>query len=391
MRRALRILGYLAFTALTSFLLLEAALIALEPHLPLGDVEYDRELGFRMRPGRGDANRFGFNDWDYPLTPEPGVFRILVVGDSFSWAGGREGNYTAMLESFFERHFGSHRVDVINSGYPGTHTGEQLAMLRKYGLAYQPDLVLLGFFVGNDFVDADPNRKRIVVAGSFVDIDTRRELVLWGRPIVWRSRAWTMLSQWRLVSAELRAARAERAREEARYRADRPRGREAPDEQAPQFSEKRFVNIERGRLAFCRKQERRSDRSGRVEYIERSVAEMHDLLRERGIAFRVAIYPDEYQVDETLLQQVLDDEGLVRDDYDLRCQQRLLRRMLEAREIPFVDLTRTFVEKSAEGRRLYLPRNTHWNRDGNWLAARVLFRDLLPVVESALAARPVAR
>jgi hypothetical protein len=26
---------------------------------------------------------------------------------------------------------GAHKVAVINTGYPGTHTGEQLAMLKK--------------------------------------------------------------------------------------------------------------------------------------------------------------------------------------------------------------------------------------------------------------------
>ena len=79
------------------------------------------------------TNQFGFNDRDYPLRKPEGTFRILVVGDSFSWAGGLEGNYTALLERMFERRDGAHKIDIVNTGYPGTHTGEQLIMLKKYG------------------------------------------------------------------------------------------------------------------------------------------------------------------------------------------------------------------------------------------------------------------
>lgn len=48
------------------------------------------------RFGHGDdgtlTNTFGFNDRDYPLGKTPGVFRSVVVGDSFSWASGLDGN-----------------------------------------------------------------------------------------------------------------------------------------------------------------------------------------------------------------------------------------------------------------------------------------------------------
>jgi hypothetical protein len=37
---------------------------------------------------------------------------------------------------------------VINAGYPMTHTGEQLEVLRKYALQYDPDVVVLSFLRG---------------------------------------------------------------------------------------------------------------------------------------------------------------------------------------------------------------------------------------------------
>src|SRR5258708_19337558 len=94
-----------------------------------------------------------------------------------------------------ERRDGGHKTDIINAGYPMTHTGEELAMLKKYGLQYNPDMVVLGFFMGNDFVDADPDRKRIVVNGIYMDISPRTELSLLAYPIIPQSRLLLLMDQ----------------------------------------------------------------------------------------------------------------------------------------------------------------------------------------------------
>src|SRR5581483_5264870 len=129
---------------LVSWFCVEVLMIVTDPYLFKDRFEYDPDLGFRARAyfrtepgfvGEGDdgtiTNQFGFNDRDYPLMKSPGVFRIVVVGDSFGWAGGLKANYTALLEEKFAARDGSHKVEVVNTGYPGTHTGEQLAMLKK--------------------------------------------------------------------------------------------------------------------------------------------------------------------------------------------------------------------------------------------------------------------
>lgn len=138
----------------------EFLMVALDPYLFKGFYEYDPDLGFRVRS------------------------RLLVLGDSFGWAGGRDGNYTAQLERLFERRDGRHRIDVINACYPGTHPGEQLALLKKFGLQYDPDAVMLGFFVGNDFLKAVPGRKKIIVNGLYVYVNRNEEYKFLGYPII---------------------------------------------------------------------------------------------------------------------------------------------------------------------------------------------------------------
>ncbi len=104
--------------------------------------------------------------------------------------GGQENNYTALLEKSFDQDFGPGRVAVISAGYSQTHTAEQLIALEKFGLQYQPDLVVLGFFAGNDFYDADPDRRRIVVGAATTDIFLDRDFyhVILGQPLVFQSR-----------------------------------------------------------------------------------------------------------------------------------------------------------------------------------------------------------
>ncbi len=340
------------------FICVEILLTVLDPYLFKGFFQYDPDLGFRARAyyptaDGGRTNQFGFNDRDYALQKTPGTFRVLVLGDSFSWAGGHDGNYTAILERTLESYYGGHKVDVINAGYQGTHTGEQLALLKKFGLQYNPDLVVLAFFAGNDFLDGDPNRKRIVVNDVYADIDRRREHKLFGYPIVLPSRLLILLRQ--------------------KYEVHR----QQQNTGAGTFSEDTYLTIEKFRLDFFNA---KSFEQGRyqqnVDYILQSALAMNDLLNARHIGFVVAIFPDEFQVSPDLFTAVLQKFKLRREDYDLKLAQNLLKSFLNSRGIAYIDFLDRFM---TEGRKepLYQLRDSHWNAAGNQLAADILFDDLL--------------
>ena len=304
-------------------LALEVAMIVLEPHVFGGIYLYDPDTGFRVRPGERQSNSLGFFDADY-VTPAPAdVVRVVVVGDSFSWNGGLEGNYTSILERRFEERYGWHRVDVVNTGYPGTNTREQLAMLEKFAMRYEPDIVLLGFFLGNDFLDAQPYRKRIVVNDTFFEVDARELRTFWGYPLVpqWRLRQFARQKIKELgVLLSLRAT--------------------APPEGSGQaFPESQFLGIEQNRLtAFHRSFER----DPRVAVVKMAVSDMQALLSASDVEFHVALYPDEFQVDAELLERVYSASDLDRSEFDLDLLPRLLIEHLRAESIPYVDLTPTF-------------------------------------------------
>ena len=351
-------------------LCVEVLMIVLDPYLFKSLFEYDPDIGFRARAYYPAAevtltNQFGFNDRDYPLRKPSGTFRIVVVGDSFGWAGGLEGNYTALLETMFERRDGSHKVDVINTGYPGTHTGEQLVMLKKYALQYNPDLVVLGFLAGNDFFEADANRKRLVVNGCFVDIDKRYEHRFLGYPLITQSRALVLLKE----KYELHN-RTKQASEEARLRV--AAGHPAPFRNLP---EETFLNIQNAKLEFFNTKTSAQRFGSNIDYIFQSISEMNDLLKSRNIKFIVAIYPDEMQVSPSQFDTLVSKFALNREDYNLNLAQDVLGRFLDSKRIPYVDLLGRF-RTEQQKQDLYLFRNTHWNKAGNELAAEMLFQYL---------------
>lgn len=364
---------------IVSFLAVEFLMIVLDPYLFKDRFEYDPDMGFRARAyfpngfglyGRGDdgtlSNQFGFNDRDYSLSKEPGTFRIVVVGDSFGWAGGREGNYTARLERMFESRDGAHKIDVINTGYSGTHTAEQLVMLKKFGLQYNPDLVILGFFAGNDFFDADPNRKRIVLNKYFFDIDKRYEHRFLGYPIVARSRVWLFLKQEFDSVVSDRVAKREAEEWSART------GQPTPVQSIPAET---YNNVQRAKLEFFNQKTSAQRFGTHTRYIFEAIEEMNELLKSRGIKFMVAIFPDEFQVSSIQFDTLVEKFQLKKEDYDLDLAQRLLKTFLESKQIPYLDMLDRFRVEEKQ-RELYMFRNTHWNDAGNNLAAEILFQYL---------------
>lgn len=352
--------------ALLVFLVLEVCMIVLEPLLSRGMYQYHAELGFQVRPYAQNSNRFGFNDRDYALSKPPNAYRILVLGDSFNWAGGRQHNYVSLLRRHFSARYGD-QLQVINAGYPMTHTAEQLGVLRLFGLQYQPDAVLLGFFMGNDFVDADPNRKRIVVYDTVFDIDRRRELRLFGYPIVAQSRLYQFLRQ-RIGTLAATLPRMLARDAEA-----------ATDEEFRGFTQEVFDRIKSNQLQFFDRQRHHEDYYDcQINYIRDSLEQMAVLLNERGIAFAVAVFPDQLQVDDALLQRIASVAGKSPADFDLQVGNRLLRDALLDLDIAFVDLTPSFRQHSSPAS-LYVPNDTHWSRDGNRLAAERLFAFLTPL------------
>lgn len=152
--------------------ILEIILAVWLPQKPTTDYRYfDEMLAWRYRPSANltiknyydldqkplvmvaQTNSRGFVDDEIPFKNPSDSPRILVLGDSFTSALQvyRQERFTDVMESNLKSM--GHSVDVINTGVDEYGTYQEIAYYLIEGFKYEPDIVVLAFYVGNDFFD----------------------------------------------------------------------------------------------------------------------------------------------------------------------------------------------------------------------------------------------
>jgi len=97
------------------------------------------------KSGRVQTNAQGMrNTQDFSLQAEAGKPRLLIVGDSYSFGHGvsNEETYAYILNNTYLPDW-----QVMNLSVSASGTGQNYLMYEKYGEKYNPDIVLLGFYV----------------------------------------------------------------------------------------------------------------------------------------------------------------------------------------------------------------------------------------------------
>lgn len=96
-------------------------------------------------------NTFGFRGSEWLAAKPSAAFRILALGDSFTFGQGvgEEDLYTTHLEKQLRDKFSDKSIEVLNLGVMGYSAVDEAKLLEKIGPLLQPDLVLVQF-TGND-------------------------------------------------------------------------------------------------------------------------------------------------------------------------------------------------------------------------------------------------
>ncbi|MBU0755314.1 MAG: SGNH/GDSL hydrolase family protein, partial [Planctomycetes bacterium] len=99
-------------------------------------------------------NSVGWRDDEHPIEKPPGTYRILGLGDSYTFGQGvrHEDLCLTLLESLLREKNTGLRFETINAGMSAYNTGNERDLLEEKGLSYDPDLVIV-FFVPNDLED----------------------------------------------------------------------------------------------------------------------------------------------------------------------------------------------------------------------------------------------
>lgn len=311
-------------------------------------------------------NSRSFRTSEYKPQPDPDTFRIVALGDSFTFASGglaHADHWTTLTERSLRR-WADDRTEVLRLGVPDTGPAFQLRLWQLEASRLHPDVVVLAFFVGNDFVDHQQDIEAFggATRGLSSRLASISALYRVSRNLVRIKTGTTVV-----------APRDLKIRRSAGVGPGEPVPRYARtfESDRPTFSPERFVAIEARRMALCLRSniDTFDALAGRViPTVKRLASE----IERSGARFLVMVIPDQYQVDEGLVGQILEATGHEFDDYDLDRPQHELVSSLRAGGIEVLDLLPVFRRVTRQAGDLYRPRNTHWNRRGNEVAAKAL-------------------
>jgi hypothetical protein len=335
-----RLAGRIAGSCLSALIILmisgllgEAALRLYNHFNPVFIFHDDSYNRFRGKPFSEDwdftLNSGGFKDLEFS---EKRGYRILGIGDSFAYGiVPYRHNYLTLLEGRLQDIRPA--TEVLNLGIPRLGPKDYLDLLVREGLPLRPDMVLLSFFIGNDFV----------------------------RP---RPRPWYSHSH---VLSLLHYAFAIRPRLEGRI----IHGKGDYCDDCAAMEPDAFLQVERERSGIYL--EHLDGFDGLLNTAMSPLVRIRDICRERGIDFLVVLIPDEMQVDPALREEIRQRffPGLSPSEWNNTRPNARLGLRLQAEGIDYFDLYPAFAEE-AKHRRLYRLRDTHWNIAGNRLAADLI-------------------
>jgi hypothetical protein len=283
----------------------------------------------------------------------PGTLRILGLGDSFSYS-----NSVNLDETFFKqlerRLSGTTRVEVINGAVPAYTTLQEYRYLERDGAALQPDVVLLGFYVGNDFQDSwelldSLGRPTIDVEDGQLQANDRFPSARYDRQERTLRTATMSLRAFFASNSALYVFLRERF-SESLWRLGLRNNPPPPDFCARVFS----PSMEAGWVTTR-------------EYL-RKFAEFTSA---RGIRLILVALPTQYQVHEELWKHHFTTFGLDPREYDLEKPQALLREFCAAQNIEYIDVLPA-MRAQAGGTRLFYPIASYMTPEGHGLVAEEL-------------------
>jgi hypothetical protein len=337
----------------TLFILMLVLEIALhvQPHLFIGGQKPDTLGEFSDYTSRGYLTKEVFKK-------EKGVFRILSLGDSFAVYApdnNKNLNYNALLQEKYAALSGQ-KVEIVNAGMPSVGPGYYWRVLENFGDRINPDLVLVGFFLGNDFYEFEFN----IIIGELIYEPYNLKKKLWGYQHFKSSRLFKLLRHNYFLYRER-----ERKTQEISKTGGISEGT---------FSNESFLEIAKGRTWIFRK-DKQVDLESKWRQGSLVIAQMKQWSDKRRVPMVLVIFPDQLQVDKDLREEISQIYGINENSLNLDYPNRLLQTFCRKNNIHCLDLLGPF-QNNPDSQHLYALRDTHWNEAGNRLAANLIFQYL---------------
>ena len=382
----------------------------------LGSVSY----GARLAPGldtfcewqQGDIVRMGFLPpglvrhpaYRFPFVTDADGFRnsepaptatvVAALGDSFT-----DGMTLPAELTWPARVARLLAVSVRNYGTAGFGPGQELLVLKEHVLARRPRRVVVGFFAGNDLLDAERFESFQRDGGPLPSFGLGWKF----KDVIARFDQLYLTSLYEGASGFLRDRRRKPAdrrplRELEDYSGEDPA---ASSNARPGFDRGLFTVPVAGRtlqfaflppyLNSLKLSRQQLQASRGWELTRRSYRDMARLLRAQGGALVVVFIPSKAQVYLPLLAAALPGAELQRDlrlslgdqpqpaGLEVVMRHRLvlndlMREFCAEEGVTFLDLTADLQARLGAGENVYFPDDSHWNAAGHETAAAALAR-----------------
>ena len=324
---------------------------------PLHYFAPDAELGWKIKPNLNSkytaadfsmlvkTNDRGFRDIAHTYEKDQGTYRIVGIGDSMLFGHGVENEeivINRLQELLSDKLDNAKKVEAINLGVSRYNVIQYDKSLRIEGARYKPDLVIMFYYVGNDWIQyaryawGGVNKQGFLIgADTFFSFDSVRNFLA---PIRFflksRSQAYMLVRD--RVKGFLMKSKLMSIPVLDIYRKD------FNLEKKCYFTLEKIKEVDR----YCK-----------------NILQCH---------FILCIIPEKVQVRKPLLNLCINTYQLKLDDYDFMRPQHILVKYCLRNDIDFVDLAAALA-LAEEKEPVYLPIDWHWNKKGHLLAAHELF------------------
>jgi hypothetical protein len=337
---------------------------------------FDEIRGVKLVPGKegwyrgeGEAyvriNSLGYRDREHALEKPKGTFRIAVLGDSFTEAR------QVPIEQTYWHHIGQEldhckalsgrQIEVLNFGIGGYNTSQEVMTYDLDAKRFAPDLVLLGFFAGNDVQDPDGAEWR-VSSPTYRLVENRLVLDKLAAPPIWKRFFYVGIHYSRVLELinELRRLWT--------WAAIKSRN----------SGDKRFVQIEVGTLADIYRPPANPDMEASWRLTAALLTDLNDRVRKDGAEFMLATIPEAVQTHpDTAYRDAIKAELGVED---LRYPERRISEIGKAAGFPVITLVER-MQNEAKQRHFHGFANTgfgygHMNATGHRVMGKILASEI---------------
>ncbi len=337
-------LSFYAIFLFISYLIVEAGIrvfIWFHPIPMLFDSGYNRFRGSPRASIYGyPLNSGGFRDEEFG-PKDRNTYRIVGLGDSFTFGvTPYPQNFLTIAEKIINENAPGRKTEIYNMGIPSIGPREELALLTDEALSWDPDLVMINFFVGNDFQESmRSDRARFIERYSY-----------------------TATLFYRIYKMLTKTSRD--------FREQYKEGWTSYCDTCRTFSTEGYLELQANRSYIFNAGDPffESHLSDALYFLGKA----DKICQSRNIRLLVCILPDESQVNPELQKSVIQKLAIsgVNPDWDNSLPNRRLSEELTKMDIAYIDFLPVFENKKDSA--CYVPQDTHWNIYGNRLAGNHL-------------------